>query len=169
MSLGARRSVRERSAEALGAVGRRSPMLAGWARKALRGLRQAPVVDASAAFSYFWDETADEETFSLADFPPIAPPVAAFGDERGAVLFVEGEVPRRGLPMSMIVEGNKVGRVPVAHMATSAAAGKPPPMLLEGDPGLAVLEDALIERAGALLVWNRNPAQCRGLYASFGC
>ncbi len=90
MRLGTRGSLRERSAEALGTVDRRSPSLAGWAREALKGIRQAPDVDASADFSYFWDETGDEETFSLADLPPVPPPVAALGDERGAVLFVEG-------------------------------------------------------------------------------
>ena len=164
-----RASLRERSAEALAATSKRSPGLGPWAEKALKALRQAPAVDGSEAFSYFWDETADEETFSLADFPCVLPPEEAIGDERGAALFVEGEIPRRGLPMSMIVEDGSVGKVPAAHMATCAAAeGKPALTLLEGEPGLAVLEDAMISRAGALLVWDRSPARCRSLYASFG-
>lgn len=128
------------------------------------------MVDASEAYSYFWDETTDEVTFSLADLPPVSPPVAAVGDERGAVLFVEGTAPDRGLPMSMIVEDGKVGRLPVAHLANSVVVeDKPPPVLIEGEPGLTVLEDALISRASALLVWKRDPAQVRSLYGSFGC
>lgn len=48
---------------------------------------------------------------------PISLPPAAVGDERGGVLFVEGAAPGRGLPMSMIVEDGKVGRLPVSHPA----------------------------------------------------
>lgn len=163
-------TLRERSSEALSGLGKRSPALASWAREAYKGVRQAPTVDASGAFSYFWDETTDKGTFSLADLPPVSPPPASVGDDRGAVLFIEGAAPDRGLPMSMIVEDGKVGRVPASHLTTSIAAeDKPPAAVLEDEPGLIVLEDALISRAGALLVWSRNPAQCRSLYASFGC
>lgn len=164
------KSLRNRSAEALASLGKRSPALASWAREAYKGVRQAPTVDASEAFAYFWDETTDEETFSLADLPPIALPPAAVGDERGGVLFVEGAAPGRGLPMSMIFEDGKVGRLPVEHLANSVMVeDKPPAMVLEGEPGIVVLEDALISRAGALLIWNHNPAQARGLYTSLGC
>lgn len=164
------RSLKERSAEALTSLGKRLPAVASWAREAFKGVRQAPTVDASDAFAYFWDETTDEETFSLADLPPIALPPAAVGDERGGVLFVEGAAPGRGLPMSMIFEDGKVGRLPVDHLANSVTVeDKPPAMVLEGEPGIVVFEDALISRAGVLLIWNYNPVQARGLYSSLGC
>ncbi|MGF1473307.1 MAG: hypothetical protein ACFB50_16425, partial [Rubrobacteraceae bacterium] len=162
--------LRDRSAEALAVLGKRSPALASWAREAFKGVKQAPTVDASETFAYFWDETSDEETFSLADLPPISLPPAAVGDERGGVLFVEGAAPSRGLPMSMIVDDGKVGRLPVGHLANSVMVeDKPPAMIIEDEPGLVVLKDALISRAGALLVWNHSPAQARGLYSSLGC
>ncbi len=71
---------------------------------------------------------------------------------------MEGAVPRRGLPMSMIVEGEKVGRVPVSHMATSAVGEAECDVLVLARGGGAAEDLSPFDDARLAEAWMDHPA-----------
>lgn len=110
----------------------------------------SPVLEASEATTYFLQETPDEQTFSIADIPL----------ERGLRWLSEGSrgvfietlaPPERGLAWATLLT-NSVDREGLANSIQLAGRLRGVDTETEeGDPGVALMEPGLVERAGAFV------------------
>lgn len=127
-----------------------------WLSGCAEVLASCQVLDATEAFSYFWDETPNEETFDMKDIPGIglAEALAGSGASKRAV-FVEAEAPAKGLGWSLLLDGlgradnetlRRVNSVAWRKGVATAAVGT--------DPGAMIMEPGLVERAGALVYFD---------------
>lgn len=130
-----------------------------WLSGCAEVLASCQVLDASEAFSYFWDETPNEETFDMKDIPGICLPEALAGSGEGKqALFVEAEAPAKGLGWSMLLDGRGTPDNEMLRHINSVAYPKGIATAAVGtDPGAMIMEPGLVERAGALVCFDDNP------------
>lgn len=110
----------------------------------------SPVLEASKATAYFLEGIPDEQTFSLADIPLERGLRWLWEGSRGA--FIETSAPpETGMAWATLLT-NAVDRVGVADAIQRAGPLRAVDTEVEeGDPGLALMEPGLIERAGAFV------------------
>lgn len=142
-----------------------------WVLDLARTLDSCQTLDASAAFSYFWDETPNESTFHMGDLPAVGLPEWLTGDGRGRnAVFVESRAPSSGLAWSFVVDHQGVsGPTSRREVTEVAACGGVPTVSTNGDPGAMGVEPGLIESAGALMYVDYEPrtAPSRDFYLNF--
>lgn len=110
----------------------------------------SPVLEASEATAYFLEQTPDEQNFSIADMP-LARGLGWLAEgNRGA--FVETVAPpERGLAWASLLTG-AVDREDLAETIDRGGRLRAVDMEVEeGDPGLALMEPGLVDRAGVFV------------------
>ncbi len=142
-----------------------------WVLDLARTLDSCQTLDASAAFSYLWDETPNESTFHMGDLPPVGLPEWLTGDGRGRnAVFVESCAPVSGLAWSLVVDHRGVcGPTSRREVTEAAARIGVPTVSTNGDPGAMAVDPGLIECAGALMYVDYEPqtAPSRDFYLNF--
>lgn len=130
-----------------------------WLAESAEVIGYSQALDASETFSYFWDETPDEESFEMADIPGIYLPAPLSGTGRGRdALFVEAEPPASGLGWSMLLAGTSSGGgEELSHLNSVARKRGVATAAVGTDPGAVLMEPGLVERAGALMYFDHNP------------
>jgi len=133
-----------------------------WVRDMAGVLASCQSLDATEAFSYFWDGTPPESALRMSDLGRVGWPECLQGSGRGREgLFVETRAPGSGLAWSLVfdAEGSLGGTKRLTAPGLSAAACRQgvPAMLLGGDPAVMAFEPGLVESAGALVYLDRTP------------
>lgn len=134
-----------------------------WLADCAEVLGGCQVLDATEAFSYFWDETPNEETFEMADIPDIYLPQSLAGSGRSErALFVEARAPAKGLGWSTLLDGLGQAENAMLSQINAVAYRKGvATAAVDTDPGAVLMEPGLVQSAGALLYFDQEPARRR--------
>lgn len=142
-----------------------------WILDLARTLDSCQTLDATAAFSYFWDETPNEETFRMGDLPSVGLPAWLAGEGRASnAVFVESRAPASGLGWSLVLDHRgRSGQTSRSEVMEAAATGGVPTVATNVDPGAMAFDPGLLESAGALIYVDSDPhtAPSRDFYLNF--
>lgn len=115
----------------------------------------SPAVDVSEAVRYFMDGTPEEGAFSVADVP-LSGGIDWLVEGTGGVFVETSAPPEDGLPWATLLARDS-GIASVMEHASRAGAMRGVDSVVEtGDPGLALLNAGLVERAGVFVFFD-NP------------
>lgn len=153
------------------------PTVSGtWLQQITTVLSQCQNLEASEAFSFFWEAPPEHSAFSLRDFPNasyIPPTGLQPGRTLHNAIFLEGQIPTAKLAAGVLSDVSAPAGDNFALTELAAAvetAGQKTAMLMQGPPDLLLMEDAMVGRLGALVVADDGPfsADGVGLYEQMG-
>lgn len=134
---------------------------------------QAQMIDVSDLVSYFWDDTSEDDSINIGDFPHVSinPDLAAaLGGHLANVLFFEAAVPKIGFAAGMLADSSgDIGPYAVDELMRAAMdAGLPALTTLSSNPMVVFCENAMVERIGVMVIADPEPAQNGDLYRQQG-
>lgn len=134
---------------------------------------QAQMIDVSDLISYFWDDTSEDDSINIGDFPNVSinPDLAAaLGGHLANVLFFEAAVPKIGFAAGMLADSSgDIGPYSVDELMRAAIdAGLPALTTLSSNPMVVFCENAMVERIGVMVIADSDPAQNADLYRQQG-